>query len=275
VLQDEPDLVERRAVVGHVRHDRTVPKIIDWQRLLVDGYEPMKKAQKLFRRLPSEPRCKLCKNPFGGVAGRVLSHMGRRPSRKNPNLCQYCFDHLPPGGLELDIGVVFADVRGSTALGERSTATEFAEKLNRFYATATDVLVSHDGIIDKLIGDEVMALFIPGLAGADYRTKAARAAIELAGAVLDLPVGIAAHAGVAFVGNVGAGTVLDFTALGDAVNTASRLQSEASPGEVVLLSDLYDLVESDHPGASRKRVDVRGRDTPVDIAVLACGRFSA
>jgi adenylate cyclase len=275
MLQDEADVIERRAVVSHVRHDRTVPKIIDWQRLLVDGYEPMMKAQKVFRRLPSNPRCKLCQNPFGGVAGRVLSHMGRRPSRKNPNLCQYCFDHLPPGGLELDIGVVFADVRGSTALGERSTATEFAEKLNRFYATATDVFVRHDGLIDKLIGDEVMALFIPGLAGADYRTKAARAAIELAGEVVDPPIGIAAHAGIAFVGNVGSGTVLDFTALGDAVNTAARLQSEAAPGEVVLLSDLYDLVADSHPGAIRKRVDVRGREEPVDIAVLACGRFAS
>lgn len=252
-----------------------VAKVIDWQRLLVDGYEPMKKAQKVFRRLPSDPRCKLCRNPFGGPAGRLFALMGRRPSRKNPNLCQYCFDHLPPGGLELDIGVVFADVRGSTALGEQSTATAFAEKLNRFYATATDVFVAHDGLIDKLIGDEVMALFLPGLSGADYRRRAAQAAIALAGAVDDLPIGVAANAGVAFVGNVGSGTVLDFTALGDAVNTAARLQSEAAPGEVVLLADLYDLVAAEHPGATRKRVEVRGREESVDIAVLACGRFAS
>jgi adenylate cyclase len=201
--------------------------------------------------------------------------MGRRPSRKNPNLCQYCFDHLPPGGLELDIGVVFADVRGSTALGEQSTATAFAEKLNRFYATATEVFVAHDGLVDKLIGDEVMALFIPGLAGPDYRLKTARAAIALAAAVDDLPVGTAANAGVAFVGNVGSGTILDFTALGDAVNTGARLQSEASPGEVVLLTDLYDLVAAEHPDADRRQVTVRGREQPVDIAVLPCARFAS
>jgi adenylate cyclase len=243
-------------------------KPLDWEALLIDGYEPLRKAQRLFRRLPHDPRCKLCQNPFGGVGGRLVGLIGRRPSRKNPTLCQYCFDHLPAGGLELDIGVVFADVRGSTGLGERSTATEFAEQLNRFYATATNVFFRHDALVDKLIGDEVMALFLPGLSGPDYRRKAALAALELAGAVHELPVGVAANAGIAFVGNVGAGTVLDFTALGDAVNVGARLQSHASPGEVVLASELYDLVAADHPGARPERITVKGRDEPVDVQVL-------
>ena len=73
--------------------------------------------------------------------------------------------------------MVFADVRFSTALGERSTATEFAGRLNQFYSTATEVLIAHDAIIDKLIGDEVMALFLPGLAGPDYRRRAVLAAL--------------------------------------------------------------------------------------------------
>ena len=195
--------------------------------------------------------------------------IGRKPSRKNPNLCQYCFDHLPNGGIEIDIGIVFADVRSSTALGERSTATEFASRLNEFYATATDVLIAHDGLVDKLIGDEVMGLFICGLAGADYRRKAALAALDLAKSVDGLPLGVAANAGVAFVGNVGSGAVRDFTALGDAVNVGARLQSHAAPGEVVLAADLYSLVSDEHPDARRERVDVRGRDEPVDIAVLS------
>jgi adenylate cyclase len=243
-------------------------KPLNWQALLVDGYEPLKRAQRIFRRLPHDPRCKFCQNPFAGFGGKLVGLMGRKPSRKNPNLCQYCFDNLPSGGIEIDIGVVFADVRGSTSMGEQSTATEFAGRLNQFYATATDVLIHHDGIVDKLIGDEVMALFISGLAGQGYRRKAALAALDLAAAVDDLPVGVAANAGIAFVGNVGSGTVMDFTALGDAVNVGARLQSHASPGEVVLASDLYALVADDHPGARSERVDVRGRDEPVDVAVL-------
>jgi adenylate cyclase len=245
-----------------------MPKQLDWQKLLIDGYEPLRKAQRVFRWLPHDPRCKLCQSPFSGVGGKLVGLMGRKPSRKNPNLCQACFDQLPSGGIEIDIGVVFADVRGSTAMGEQSTATAFAERLNRFYATATEVLIHHDGIVDKLIGDEVMALFISGLAGPDYRRKAALAAVDLAAAMHDLPVGVAANAGIAFVGNVGSGMVMDFTALGDAVNVGARLQSHASPGEVVLVADLYALVAADHPAARSERVEVRGRDEPVDVAVL-------
>jgi adenylate cyclase len=99
-----------------------------------------------------------------------------------------------------------------------------------------------------VIGDEVMSLFIPGIAGPDYRRKAASAALELASEVGELPLGVAANAGVAFVGNVGSGTVLDFTAPGDAVNVGARLQAHASPGEVVLAAALYPLIEAHYPG---------------------------
>src|SRR4051794_34730397 len=129
-------------------------------------------------------------------------------------------------------------------------------------------MMARDGLVDKLIGDEVMGLFIPGLAGPDYRRNAALAAIDLATAVDDVPVGVAANAGIAFVGNVGSGTVMDFTALGDAVNLGARLQSHAAPGEVVLSADLYELVESDRPAARRDRIQVRGREEEVDVAVL-------
>ena len=70
------------------------------------------------------------------------------------------------------------------------------------------------------------------------------------------------------MGNVGSGTVLDFTALGDAVNLGARLQSYATPGEVVLASELYALVADDHPGARSERIEVRGRDEPVDVEVV-------
>jgi adenylate cyclase len=228
----------------------------------------LKFAQRIFRRLPHDPRCKLCQNPFGGVGGKLVGLLGRKPSRKSPNLCQACFDHLPTGGIEIDIGVLFADVRASTALGEQSDATTFAERLNEFYATATKVLIHNDGIVDKLIGDEVMGLFIPGVAGPEYRRKTAIAALELASEVAGLPLGVAANAGVAFVGIVGSGSVLDFTALGDAVNVGARLQAHASPGEVVLAASLYPLIEAQHPGGRHDQVAIRGRDQPVDVVLL-------
>ena len=131
-----------------------------WGKVLTDGHAPLVRARRVFRYLPSAPRCKMCNNPFGGLAGHVLAAAGFRPSRKNPNLCTRCCDALPPGGAEVDIAVLFADVRGSTALGELVVAADFAAFLNRFYVAATRTLMRHDAVIDKLIGDEVMAFFV-------------------------------------------------------------------------------------------------------------------
>ena len=102
-----------------------------WRKVLVEGHEPLRRAHRLFRHLPGPPRCKLCHNPFGGVGGRLVRVAGFRPSRKNPNLCSRCCDTLPPGGLEIDIAVLFADVRGSTALCERIGPGSFAELLRK------------------------------------------------------------------------------------------------------------------------------------------------
>ena len=201
----------------------------------------------------------------------MVGALGHKPSRKNPNVCQFCFDRLPPGGIEIDIGVVFADVRSSTALGEQSDATAFAERLNEFYATATKVLIHHEGIVDKLIGDEVMGLFIRELLAPNIDERPRSTALELASEVADLPLGVAANAGIAFVGNVGSGSVLDFTALGDAVNVGARLQAHASQGEVVLAASLYPLVEAQYPGGRVDRIAIRGRDQPVDVVVLTSG----
>jgi len=243
-------------------------KQFDWQALLVDGYEPLRRAQRIFRRLPHEPRCRLCRTPFGGFGGKVVKVIGQKPSRKNPTLCQVCFDRLPDGGLELDVGIVFADVRGSTGLGAAVSPTTFAGRLNQFYASASAALIAHDGLVDKLIGDEVMGLFVPGFAGPDYRRQAVLAALDLAAAVADLPVGVAVTAGTAYVGNVGAGAVTDFTALGDAVNVGARLQSRAAAGQVVMASELYPLVADLHPGGRIEEIAVRGRDEPVSAVVL-------
>ena len=242
-----------------------------WTRLLTEGHPPLRMAQMTMRRLPSPPRCKLCFNPFGGIPGRIMRLAGFRPSRKNPNFCSRCCDMLPAGGAEVHVGVLFADVRGSTTLGEGTSASEFAELLNRFYSTATDVLVRRDAIVDKLIGDEVMALFVPGFAGQDYLRQAGEAAAELLRAVgygsesqpwLDVGVGV--NAGVAYVGNVG-GTVMDFTALGDTVNVAARLQSQAASGELILAAEVQAVCEDLFPNGEPRTLALKGRGVPVTV----------
>lgn len=242
-----------------------------WDQVLKDGHGSLVRARRVFRYLPSSPRCKLCNNPFSGVGGRVLRVAGFRPSRKNPNLCTRCCDSLPAGGAEVDIAVLFADIRGSTGLGEQTVPTDFAALLNRFYATATQTLLRHDAVIDKLIGDEVMAFFVQGISGAAYRRQAVDAGIELLRAVgygSDsgpwIEVGVAVNAGVAYVGNVGT-DVVDFTALGDPVNVAARMQASAAAGELLVAEGVDDELTA---GAPRRTVTVRGREQPVQAVVL-------
>lgn len=240
-----------------------------WHTLLVEGHRPSLMAHRVMRLLPSAPRCKVCFSPFAGWGGRLAGVAGFKPSRKNPNLCERCCESLPPGGAEVDIAVLFADVRGSTAIGEREGPAAFAKLMNRFYKVATDVLVRHDAVIDKLIGDEVMALFIPGVAGDRYRARAVEAALDLQrelgagsgdGAWLD--VAVAVNAGVAYVGNVG-DTVVDFTALGDPVNVAARMQSQAEAGEVLVAEDVDPGVATSFPHATRRALDLRGHEGSV------------
>ncbi len=245
-----------------------------WRSLLVEGHT-IRWFHALFRHLPSEPRCKICYNPFGGVGGKLVGMIGFTPSPKNPNICGACCDRLPPGGAEIDIAVLFVDVRGSTKLAEGMTPKDYAELMNRFYSAATRVLVRHDAIIDKLIGDEVMALFIPGIAGRQYRSRAARAATDLLeafgyGFESDpwLTVGVGVHAGPAYVGNVGVDGMVDLTALGDAVNIASRLQGLAKGGDVVLGESVYADIRDRHPDLPVQEVTVEGRTEPLSICTL-------
>jgi adenylate cyclase len=248
----------------------------EWRKILTEGHRPMLLARRFFRVVPSAPRCKVCSNPFGGLGGRVFAAAGFRRSRKNPNLCTRCCDDLPAGGAEVDVAVLFADVRGSTALGERAGAADFAQLLNRFYGAATGVLLRHDALIDKLIGDQLMALFIPGVAGPDYRRRAVEAALDVLRAVGYgspggpwLVVGASVNAGVAYAGNVGSAGVTDFTALGDPVNVAARLQEQAAGGEVVVAEDVCADLGRLLPGARRETLEVRGREEGLSALVAA------
>lgn len=244
-----------------------------WRRILIEGHRPLRMAHLVFRHLPSPPRCKVCHNPFDGIGGRLVGLMGFTRSRKNPMLCARCCDALPPGGAEVDIAVLFADVRGSTAMAEKIGPSAFAARMNRFYATATEVLVHHDAIIDKLVGDEVMALFIPGICGAQYRRRAAEAALALMGAIgtsqaPEVPIGIAVNSGLAYVGNVGREHVVDFTALGDTVNTAARLASSAAAGEALLSESIHAAIAERYADLEARTLTLRGKEAPVTVRVV-------
>jgi adenylate cyclase len=219
---------------------------------------------RVYRRLPADPRCKLCYAPFGGI-GRML---GIRPSRKNSNFCRSCFETVPLGGSERDVGVLFADLRGFTAWSGENAPAVVAASLEGFYKAAMAALMAHDAVIDKLVGDAVMALFLPEMPSLGDRTcdEMVNAAMELAAAAPagsnDLGVGIGIHYGKAWVGNVGTEDMKDFTALGDVVNVASRLQGCADPGQLVISDDAYARLTM--PIASQPAsFQVKGKAAPI------------
>ncbi len=239
------------------------------------GHARYRRAVRIMGLIPSAPRCEACGSPFGGFGGRLMRLTGKAPSRKNPRWCELCFEKSPAGGATLTVGVLFADVRGSTALAEHSTGRQMVELLNRFYSDATRVIVRH-GIVDKLIGDEVMGVYIPALTPggryADAMVDDARTLLrELgygtpAGPVLQ--VGIGLDTGPAFVGHVGEGEVSDFTAIGDVVNTASRLQSHARGGQIVMSAEVARLAGLDDGEGTSVDLDLKGKTTPVSVRIL-------
>jgi adenylate cyclase len=222
----------------------------------------------VLRSLPTGPRCGICGAPFSGVGSRLVSPLGYRPSRKNPTLCATCVESSPPGGMTTEVGVLFADLRGFTSLSERSEPEAVSLLLRRFYSCAEQVLFP-EAVIDKLIGDEVMALYLPMYGELDdpaaTMLEQARELLALIGyGSPDGPfveVGIGLDYGEAFVGNVGKRSLYDFTAVGDVVNVAARLQEQAKGGEIVASGRLVEQLAE--PVGERIEVDLKGKAEPV------------
>jgi adenylate cyclase len=232
--------------------------------------------RRISRAIPSDPRCKLCDTPFG-APGNVMRFIGFGPSRLNRRICSGCIHALEkrPGGAEIELSLMFADVRGSTGLAERMSAAEFSRLMARFYGAAAEVVDRRNGIVDKFVGDQAMALFIPGFAGTDHATDAIEAAHELLDATGHaegdpwIPVGAAVHTGLAFVGSVGEGDAFDFTALGDPVNTAARMAASAGIGEILVSREAAQAAGLETAGLESRTLELRGRAETVDAWVAA------
>ena len=202
---------------------------------------------------------------------------GREQSRYNPRFCAQCETFEHPGGAEVELTMLFADVRGSTALAESMSPSEFGRLINRFYVVASDILVRSDALVDRLIGDEVVGLFVPGFAGPRHPSRAIGAARKLLHATGHaapggpwLPVGVGIHTGRAFVGIVGGegGTPQDFTALGDSVNITARLASSANPGEVLISEAAYTASGLDLGDLEVRQMDLKGKASSTEARVL-------
>ena len=253
------------------------PATAQWRRLLTGEDPSLRKIRSMWRRVPAAPRCKVCASPFHGVGGAVARLFWHGPMRDNPLLCKACFGHLSEraGGAEVEISVVFADVRGSTGLAERTSASDYRGLIQSYYRSAAVAIDHNGGIVDKFLGDGVMALFIPVITGENHAGRAINAGRAILDAVerdglarKGLMVGAGVHTGEAFVGVVGGDEKVDFTALGDTVNIAARLGSLAGPGELLVSRIAWDRAGLGTPPAERE-VEIAGRTG--NLAVVTSG----
>ena len=251
-----------------------------WRVFLTTGHSASERRQKRFLALlPAHHRCKFCFAPFDGVGAPLVRIVfDKRPSHLNPNLCTVCenFASKYQGGAEIELSMLFVDVRGSTALAERMTAVEFSRLINRFYSAATDILIRTDAMIDKLVGDQVTGLYVPGLAGPAHAQRAIAAAqgiMRVTGHAEPggpwVPLGAGVHTGTAYVGAVGSKDgMTDITVLGDAANTAARLSSSAGPGEILISQTAYTSAGLARGDLEMRTLALKGKSEPVAVHVL-------
>lgn len=238
------------------------------------------RSRRVFRHLPSAPHCKLCAAPFEGPGGAVLRHVGFARFPGNPAICGNCIKGLNKVGIygaEIPVSLLFADIRGSTSIGESVGPAEYHAFLDGFYRIAAEAILRNNGMVDKFVGDEAIGLFFRGVSGTHHAAAAIQAARDLLNAAGRahatqrgaVSVGAAVHTGDAYVGSTGVGGVVnDFTALGDVVNTTARIAGEAAAGELLVSEEAVTAagidVEMQH-----RIIPVRGRSRPVTVFSLA------
>jgi adenylate cyclase len=182
------------------------------------------------------------------------------------------------GGERQVLTVLFADIHGFTKLSEGLLPEQLVEVLNGYLSLAYQAVLRYEGTLDKFLGDGMMAIFNAPLPQSDHAWRAARAALTLqrvvAAYVLKLPQAqrlsfrIGLHTGDAVVGNIGAHELMNYTAIGDTVNIAKRLQESAENSQILISQSTYSLIEDKVVVRPREQMTVRGREAPVEVFEL-------
>ena len=243
-------------------------------RALLSG-EGLHFLNRLFRSIPRAPRCKLCQAPFRGPYAPFLKAVGfSRRWALNQQLCKSCIRGIAKhkGGAEVPVSLLFSDVRGSTALAEKMSPAAFSESIDRFFHVVYEAVDSEFGVTDHIVGDGVMAMWIPGFVGNSHPTRAVAAGRKLASALANspdlgesFPAGVGVHTGVAWVGVVGEPGSLDFTVLGDTANTTARLGSAAGGGELAMSDEIVSAADLVTDDLERRTLDLKGKADPVPV----------
>jgi adenylate cyclase len=180
-------------------------------------------------------------------------------------------------GARREVTVLFCDVRGFTRMSERLSPDEVMLLLNDFYTLMIETTFKHDGTLDKFLGDAVMATFGAPIAHPDHSLRAVRTALAMQAGVVELnerrqkagkelvTVGIGVSAGEAVAGTVGTEDRMEYTVIGDSVNLAARLESNAKPGQILISHRTYEAVREDVNARSLGPIRVKGKEEVVEV----------
>jgi adenylate cyclase len=186
-------------------------------------------------------------------------------------------DSFKLGGVSQTITILFADIRGFTRISEHAPPEKIVSLLNRYFSAMTDIIFAHGGTLDKYLGDGLMALFGAPTATPDDASNALNAAVAMQRRLLginrelrdegfpEIGVGMGLHTGEVIVGYIGSDRRSEYTAIGDAVNTASRLESNAHGGEILLSDATAQAAHSRYKLKPREPIMVKNRQQPVNL----------
>ena len=245
-----------------------------WFWFATNAFAVDKRLRRIMRRLPRDPRCKFCNTPFEGIGGMVARVLfSKQRSAMNPRFCNMCEIAARefPGGAEVPMSILFADIRGSTPLSEQMSATEFSRLIQRFYAATTKAVIEEDGLVEKLAGDGLAAFWGAGFAGPEYVSRTLKVAQRLAASLKQqgIPVGISVHAGTAYFGAMStADGMTNISAAGEAVNLAARLASKAAAGEIVVSQQALGAAGMDGSDLEARSLELKGISEPISVRVM-------
>lgn len=184
-------------------------------------------------------------------------------------------DSFKLGGVNQTITILFADIRGFTSISEHAPPEKIVSLLNRYFSAMTDIIFAHGGTLDKYLGDGLMALFGAPTATPEDASNALNAAVAMQRRLLginselrqeglsEVGVGIGLHTGEVIVGYIGSERRSEYTAIGDAVNTASRLESNARGGQILISDATAKAARSRYKLQPRDPITVKNREQPV------------
>jgi len=233
----------------------------------------------IYRAIPSDPRCQICYIPFEGIGGFISRRLlNVKPSALNPHMCDVCerFAERFPGGAEVEVSILFADIRGSTPMAEQMETRDFSELIHRFYLAGTKALYSNNALIEKFVGDGLTAFFAPAFAGPNHAQTAIQAGKDILlatghgkGKTPWVPVGVGINTGVAYIGSMKMqGGRTDITILGDVVNTTARLSSEAATGEILVGGKAMEMSGFSKDVHENRKLSLKGKRDVVDAWVI-------